>query len=340
MSDETNARWIVELGLRPDKMKINHPADRTPLEERSRLFNSLFSLTIADQLIDRKIDETSREEIRFEQLCSQQDDLTLVWSDDVSLTLVFAASLIHHGSYSSEDLLERYFNWWMNGYFCPTGLCFTPRIDIKKSIDLFGKRQLARSLAAELDFVNRSSSFSVRAASLIRLSPIAYFYRDHPKDKRLEIVNDCARRIFGNRVSIDLCSIYIECLVSSLGEAPSKQSIVELLESAEKIDCDQSQSIKNCLIEVSTILSNDESRIDSGIELCLKSLPDEEEHRPFFNPLDADRIIVLLVYLQLSGAIYNCLPSVCSNKKFYGEDLIDSMVQWIVYRSKIDLHSV
>ncbi|CAF2520010.1 unnamed protein product [Rotaria sp. Silwood2] len=63
----------------------------------------------------------------------EENENDSLWSDDVSLALCFLASLAHHGDYSQEHLLQRYFQWWMNGYMCPTGLCFTLHSDIKKN---------------------------------------------------------------------------------------------------------------------------------------------------------------------------------------------------------------
>ncbi|CAF3384941.1 unnamed protein product, partial [Rotaria sp. Silwood2] len=105
------------------------------------------------------------------------------WSDDVSLALCFLASLAHHGDYSQEHLLQRYFQWWMNGYMCPTGLCFTLHSDIKKN-------------------------------QLIYLL------------KRLKVLNDCIKRMFGKNTSIDVFIVYIELLVNALnGHSKNKISL-------------------------------------------------------------------------------------------------------------------
>ena len=80
---------------------------------------------------------------------------------------------------------------------CPTGHCFTPHVDIKKSIDLFGETQVAEALGIEVDLEKKTSGLFPRASSLIQISPIAYFYSKHSQSKRIEIIEDYVKRMFG-----------------------------------------------------------------------------------------------------------------------------------------------
>ncbi len=107
--------WIIELGVRPNQMSPIDPPSIDYNEDYSRLLSSVYAMTLGESLLSHDIDPYIHEHIQIEKECSEQDDLTLVWSDDISLTLCFLASLAHYGEYSQDHLLERYFKWWMNG---------------------------------------------------------------------------------------------------------------------------------------------------------------------------------------------------------------------------------
>ncbi len=106
---------MIELGVRPNQMSPVDPPSNNNDENYSRLLFSIYGMTLGESLLSPKIDSYILEHIQLEKECSEQHDLALVWSDDVSLTLCFLASLAHKGEYSQEHLLQRYFQWWMNG---------------------------------------------------------------------------------------------------------------------------------------------------------------------------------------------------------------------------------
>jgi hypothetical protein len=107
--------WLIELGVRPHQMSPVDPPAWEESDDYRRLLTSMFAMTLGESLFPHEVDPDILEHIQMEREYMEQDDLTLVWSDDVSLTLCFLASLAHHGDYSQDHLLERYFKWWMNG---------------------------------------------------------------------------------------------------------------------------------------------------------------------------------------------------------------------------------
>jgi len=113
--ENSDKDWIIELGVRPHQMKPIDPPSNNNNENYSRLLLSIYGMTLGESLSSHEIDPYILEHIQLEKECSEQHDLTLIWSDDVSLALCFLASLAHHGEYSQEHLLQRYFKWWMNG---------------------------------------------------------------------------------------------------------------------------------------------------------------------------------------------------------------------------------
>lgn len=120
MSIETEQKndGLIELNVRPDRMSIVDPPTTIEAsnEEFSRLLNSLLSLTLTETFVRHPpIDDYLAEHIRMERIYSEQDDLKVVWSDEISLVLCFLASLAHRGDYQPDHIILRYFQWWMNG---------------------------------------------------------------------------------------------------------------------------------------------------------------------------------------------------------------------------------
>ncbi|CAF3521480.1 unnamed protein product [Rotaria sp. Silwood1] len=304
MSSEcSNKDWIIELNVRPNSMSPIDPPSYDENENDSRILFSIYSMTLGESFSSHNIDSYILDHIKIEKECSQQDDLTLVWSDAISLTLCFLASLAHHGDYSQEHLLQRYFQWWMNGYMCPTGLCFTPHVDIKKSIDLFGETQAAQALGIEVDIEKKTYCLSPKPAALLRLSPISYFYSKHSYSKRLEIIKDCVKRMFGKSTSIDVFVAYIELLVNALNGF-SKEDIIQSI----KLKQNSNDSLNKIFFHLIDFISNDNNNIEQGLQRALKIIYIQQKECKYLNPYDSDETILLTLYLQISGALYNSIP--------------------------------
>ena len=46
------------------------------------------------------------------------------WTDDTSMALCLATSLLERRGFDARDQMERYCRWWEEGYLCSTGKCF------------------------------------------------------------------------------------------------------------------------------------------------------------------------------------------------------------------------
>ena len=46
------------------------------------------------------------------------------WTDDTAMALCLAASLIHCRGFDARDQMNRYCDWWSNGYMSSNGTCF------------------------------------------------------------------------------------------------------------------------------------------------------------------------------------------------------------------------
>ncbi|CAF1631361.1 unnamed protein product, partial [Didymodactylos carnosus] len=114
-------------------------------EHINRIVGSLLGLAIGDAL-------GASVEFRSHSYLQQHPINTLTgggtwglergqWTDDTSMALCLAASLIVKKDFQPYDQLVRYKWWWKNGYMSSTGKCFDIGSSTKQSLEEFLRRQ-------------------------------------------------------------------------------------------------------------------------------------------------------------------------------------------------------
>lgn len=94
------------------------------------------------------------------------------WTDDTSMALCLAASLIDHG-FDLADQMDRYLQWYDNGYMSSTGKCF----DIGSTTSA----ALERYRADGNPMAGSKKADSAGNGSIMRLAPVAICYQDVPE---------------------------------------------------------------------------------------------------------------------------------------------------------------
>ena len=90
------------------------------------------------------------------------------WTDDTSMALCLADSLIAHGGLDTGDLMRRFVNWWQYGVNSCTGQCFDIGITTRNALSLF---ESTGKLASEGGDNDRQAG----NGTLMRLAPVAIF---------------------------------------------------------------------------------------------------------------------------------------------------------------------
>ncbi|CAI8003393.1 ADP-ribosylarginine hydrolase Tri1 [Geodia barretti] len=89
------------------------------------------------------------------------------WTDDTSMALCLAESLIERQGFDAVDQLQRYVRWWRNGHLSSTGLCFDIGITTQAALESFQSTGEPAGLTS-LD--------SAGNGSIMRLAPVPMFY--------------------------------------------------------------------------------------------------------------------------------------------------------------------
>ena len=129
------------------------------------------------------------------------------WTDDTSMALCLAASLIEKGRFDPMDQMQRYVRWQEEGYMSSTGTCF----DIGNTISdaLWHFKDTGDPYCGSTD------PFSAGNGSLMRLAPVPMFYASDP----VEVIarsGDSSRTTHGAAEAIDACRYFGGLLVGAL----------------------------------------------------------------------------------------------------------------------------
>ena len=129
------------------------------------------------------------------------------WTDDTSMALCLAKSLIECGGFDTTDQMQRYLRWWREGYLSSTGRCF----DIGTTV----RRALSRCEREGDPYAGSSDPQPAGNGSLMRLGPVAMYFAEDAA----EAVNraaDSSITTHGAQEAVDACRYFAGLLVGAL----------------------------------------------------------------------------------------------------------------------------
>lgn len=135
------------------------------------------------------------------------------WTDDTSMALCLAESLIECGGFDADDQMRRYVRWLDEGYWSSTGECF--------DIGMTTRSSLSRFKAAPDDpFAGSTDPLKAGNGSLMRLAPVPiYFRRD--AELAVRMAGESSRTTHGAPECVDACRLFAWLLLRAF-EATDK----------------------------------------------------------------------------------------------------------------------
>ena len=129
------------------------------------------------------------------------------WTDDTSMALCLAASLIESRGFNETDQMKRYVRWWEEGYLSSTGSCF----DIGNTV----ADALSHFMDTSDPYSGSSDPYSAGNGSLMRLAPVPmYFADDHAE--AIDRSADSSRTTHGAEEAVDACRDFGGLLLGAL----------------------------------------------------------------------------------------------------------------------------
>ena len=132
------------------------------------------------------------------------------WTDDTSMALCLAASLIESSGFDPVDQMSRYLRWWRSGYMSATGSC----VDIGSAT----ADALVRFERAGMAFAGSMDPHSAGNGSLMRLVPVVLRYAQAPEEA-LARAADSSRTTHGAPEAVDACRYFASLLLRVLADA-------------------------------------------------------------------------------------------------------------------------
>ena len=138
------------------------------------------------------------------------------WTDDTSLALCLAESLIHCTGFDMKDQLRRYSDWYHNGHLSSNGKCFDIGNTTRSAIQHF--EQTAEPCSGLTD------PRSAGNGSLMRLAPVPLAYAKTPSFA-IELSGESSKTTHALDVCVDACR-YMGALIVGAVQGYSKDQLL------------------------------------------------------------------------------------------------------------------
>jgi len=258
------------------------------------------------------------------------------WTDDTSMALCLAESLLECHGFNPSDQMDRYVKWYREGYLSSTGTCF----DIGNAT----RSALERYIVAKEPFSGTVNANSAGNGSIMRLAPVPLYYA---KDPALAMKYCCESSLttHGALECMDACK-YLGSLIIGAIQGRDKETILNPL--FHPIDgywekdvlCDKILAIaKGSFKRKNPPAIKGTGYVVDSLEAALwafySSISFEEGLLLAVN-LGDDADTTGAVYGQLAGAFYgeSALPGKWV-KKLYDQSVIESLAENIYRQSFI-----
>ncbi len=137
------------------------------------------------------------------------------WTDDTSMALCLAESLIEKQGFDPVDQLQRYVRWWREGHLSSTGTCFDIGNTVSGALSRF--EQTRESYCGDTD------SYTAGNGSIMRLAPVPLFYAADA-DAAILRAADSSRTTHGAEEAVDACR-YLAALIVGAMKGVSKNEL-------------------------------------------------------------------------------------------------------------------
>lgn len=132
------------------------------------------------------------------------------WTDDTSMALCLAASLVERGGFDAADQMERYVRWRDEGYMSSNGRCFDIGVTVSSALSRFQR--------TGDPFAGSTDPSTAGNGSLMRLAPVPLFYAKDAA-QAIEQAGQSSRTTHGALAAVDACRYFAGLIVGALDGA-------------------------------------------------------------------------------------------------------------------------
>ncbi len=140
------------------------------------------------------------------------------WTDDTSMALCLAASLVETGGFDMADQMTRYLRWYDHGYMSSTGKCFDIGNTTRNALERYRQSGKAASGSSHPSMAGNGS--------LMRLAPVPMFYSPDRTRARL-YAGKSSRTTHAAKLCIEACMLFADMLVQALAGKDKDEILFE-----------------------------------------------------------------------------------------------------------------
>lgn len=138
------------------------------------------------------------------------------WTDDTSMALCLATSLVECTGFDAKDQMDRYLRWYEEGYLSSNGRCFDIGNTVRQALDHY--RYTADP------FSGSTHPQSAGNGSIMRLAPVAMFF--YPDVEAIwRYAADSSRTTHGAAECLDACRLFGDILYRALRGADKEDCL-------------------------------------------------------------------------------------------------------------------
>ena len=250
------------------------------------------------------------------------------WTDDTSMALCLADSLLALNRYDSYDVMERYDRWRKDGYRSSTGTCFDIGNQVMRSLWDFHENPRVPKGAPR--------STSAGNGAIMRLAPVVIAGFEHREIREIVVTAGLSARETHYSVEAEAATeVFAALLVGALlGWAPEHIMNVGWASTGPAFDEMAARVISDDPAERASWESETSGYIVHGLRLAVHGLldfPSFKDATLAIANLGGDADTNCAIYGQLGGAFYGieAIPASWRSTLHQGEE-IDALAQSLV----------
>lgn len=136
------------------------------------------------------------------------------WTDDTSMALCLAESLIECKGFDPQDQMERYLRWWHEGHLSSNGRCFDIGNTVRNALSGFQR--------SGNPFSGATDEHSAGNGCIMRLAPIPIAFRSNPR-RAIQLSGESSRTTHGALACVDACRYMAGLIVGAIQGVPKAE---------------------------------------------------------------------------------------------------------------------
>jgi len=136
------------------------------------------------------------------------------WTDDTSMALCLAESLIEKQGFDAKDQMDRYCRWYKQGHLSSTGDCFDIGNTVREALETYR--------SSGNPFSGSEDMYAAGNGSLMRLAPVPLFFASDAK-RAIHFAGESSRTTHGTKAAVDACRYFAGLLVGALRGKPKPE---------------------------------------------------------------------------------------------------------------------